>query len=77
MKEQIESSDQDILNAKWLKRVLERFDCTFGDLEQELTQIVQLSESIEDYENRSNRARNALSELESKVEKSRKTYPKP
>ncbi|WP_373942819.1 hypothetical protein L0991_03495 [Vibrio chagasii] len=72
LKEQIESSDQDILNAKWLKRVLERFDCTFGDLEQELTQIVQLSESIEDYENRSNRARNALSELESKVEKKQK-----
>lgn len=72
LKEQIEASNQDIINAKWLRRVLERFDCTFGNLEQELTQIVQLSESIEDYENRSNRARDALSELESKVEKKQK-----
>ncbi|MGR3989117.1 hypothetical protein [Vibrio harveyi] len=72
LKKQIETSKQDINSAKWLKRVLERFDCTFGDLEQELTQIVQLSESIEDYENRSNRARNALSALESKIEKKHK-----
>ncbi|MFA0230534.1 hypothetical protein AB4491_16310, partial [Vibrio sp. 10N.261.45.A7] len=69
LKKQIETSKQDIDNAKWLKRVLERFDCTFGDLEQELTQIVKLSDSFEEYESRANRSQANLSELESKVEK--------
>lgn len=69
LKEQIESSKQDITNANWLKCVLERFDCSFGDLEQELIQIVRISESIEDYENRSNRAQSTFTELESKIQK--------
>lgn len=69
LKKQIETSKQDIDNAKWLKRVLERFNCTFGDLEQELTQIVKLSDSFEEYKSRANRSQANLSELESKVEK--------
>ncbi|ELA8085027.1 TPA: hypothetical protein N2742_000123 [Vibrio parahaemolyticus] len=61
--------DKEIDNAKWLRRVLEKFDCSFGDLEQELMQIVELSESYDQYQNKSRLAQNKLNELEANVNK--------
>ncbi|EPM6339947.1 hypothetical protein ACTN1H_000128 [Vibrio parahaemolyticus] len=61
--------DKEIDNARWLRRVLEKFDCSFGDLEQELMQIVELSESYDQYQNKSRLAQNKLNELEANVNK--------
>ncbi|MEZ8204616.1 hypothetical protein ACED47_11040 [Vibrio splendidus] len=61
--------DEEISNAKWLRRVLEKFDCNFGDLEQELMQIVELSESFDQYQSKSRLAQNKLNELEINVNK--------
>lgn len=61
--------DKEIDNAKWLRRVLERFDCSFGDLEQELIQIVELSKSYDQYQNKSRLAQKKLNELETNVNK--------
>ncbi|MEF1291858.1 hypothetical protein [Vibrio sp. M260118] len=61
--------DKEIDNAKWLRRVLEKFDCSFGDLEQELMQIVELSESYDQYQNKSRLAEKKLNELEANVNK--------
>ncbi|WP_346338777.1 hypothetical protein [Vibrio parahaemolyticus] len=61
--------DKEIDNARWLRRVLEKFDCSFGDLEQEIMQIVELSESYDQYQNKSRLAQNKLNELEANVNK--------
>lgn len=61
--------DKEVDNAKWLRRVLERFDCSFGDLEQELIQIVELSKSYDQYQNKSRLAQKKLNELETNVNK--------
>ncbi|MEZ8063303.1 MULTISPECIES: hypothetical protein [Vibrio] len=69
LKVQKSNFDKEIDNAKWLRRVLEKFDCSFGDLEQELTQIVELSESYDQYQNKYRLAEHNLNELEFNVEK--------
>ncbi len=61
--------DKEIDNANWLRRVLDKLDCSFGDLEQELMQIVELSESYYQYQNKLRLAQNKFNELDSNVNK--------
>ncbi|TLS80212.1 hypothetical protein [Photobacterium damselae] len=72
LKQQKESIQDEIQNAKWLRSILTRFDCTFDNIENELSKIVQISESYIDYENRAKLAQNKLTSLEEMLEKKRK-----
>lgn len=69
LKEQKDTINAEIKNATWLRSILEQFDCTFGDLEQELTQIIELSESYYHYDKQTKIALNKLQDLEKELEK--------
>ncbi len=72
LKQQQVSIQDEIQNAKWLKSILARFDCTFGNIEDELSKIVQITESYVDYENKARLAQNKLTSLEVELERKRK-----
>ncbi|OZT86547.1 hypothetical protein CIK04_01190 [Vibrio sp. 03_296] len=72
LEQQKESIQEEIQNAKWLRSILARFDCTFGNIEDELNKIVQISESYVDYENKARLAQNKLTSLEEDLERKRK-----
>lgn len=72
LKSEVKLISDDIKNASWLKTVLARFDCSFGDIESELCQIIEILDSFERFDKQCKLTKKNLDSLKSEIEKKQK-----